>query len=229
MFTGPNIVKNGLVLWLDAANTKSYPRSGTSWFDLSGNGNTGILNNDPIFSSANNGSILFDGINEFIAFSNILNFTSEPFTFSYWVNFVRLTTNQVNQGPIVFYKGSYLGNGYYNQIGITGGIVFITNQQGAYQATSTNEGVISPGNWYNICFTRNGSSVRIYVNSVDRTTSPAAHINPASAVGNYFRLAMYSNNINGNFNLSNFLTYDRTLSAQEIQQNYNATKARYGL
>jgi hypothetical protein len=229
MFTGPNIVKNGLVLWLDAANTKSYPDSGTNWADLSGNNYSGSLVNGPTFSSANNGSIVFDGVNDYTAFSNILNFTSEPFTFSYWINFVRLTTNQVNQGPIVFYKGSYQANGYYNQIGITGGIVFITNQGGAYQATSTNEGVISPGNWYNICYTRNGSSVKIYVNNVDRTASPATHINPASAVGIYFRLAMYSNDINGNFRLSNFLTYDRTLSAQEIQQNYNATKARYGL
>jgi hypothetical protein len=229
MFTGPNIVKNGLVLWLDAANTKSYPGSGTNWADLSGNGNTGILNNGPTFNSANNGSIVFDGVNDYTAFSNILNFTSEPFTFSYWVNFVRLTTNQIGQGPIVFYKGRFQTSGYYTQISTTGTILFITNQIGAYQSTATNEGIISPGIWYNVCYTRNGSSVRIYINSVDSTALPATHINPESAVANYFRLAMYDDSINGNFRLSNFLTYNRALSASEVLQNYNATKARYGL
>ena len=62
----PKIVTNGLVLALDAANTKSYPGSGTVWSDLTPNGNNGALTNGPTFNSANGGSIVFDGTNDYL-------------------------------------------------------------------------------------------------------------------------------------------------------------------
>lgn len=61
---GPNIIQNGLVFALDAANKKSYPGSGTTWKDLSGNGNDGTLTNGPTFDSGNGGSIVLDGTND---------------------------------------------------------------------------------------------------------------------------------------------------------------------
>jgi hypothetical protein len=61
----PNIVRDSLVLALDAADKNSYPGSGTSWYDLSG-GYTGTLTNGPTFSAANLGSIVFDGINDYV-------------------------------------------------------------------------------------------------------------------------------------------------------------------
>jgi hypothetical protein len=66
----PRIVTDGLVLYLDAANPRSYPGSGTTWSDLSRGGNNGVLTNGPTFNSANNGSIVFDGTNDFIQCSN---------------------------------------------------------------------------------------------------------------------------------------------------------------
>ena len=62
----PSLVMNGLVLALDAANPKSYPGSGTTWTDLSGRGNTGTLTNGPTYSSANGGSLVFDGTNDYV-------------------------------------------------------------------------------------------------------------------------------------------------------------------
>jgi hypothetical protein len=62
----PSIATNGLVLCLDAANRKSYPGSGTTWTDLSGNGNNGTLTNGPTYSSANGGSLSFDGTNDVV-------------------------------------------------------------------------------------------------------------------------------------------------------------------
>ena len=59
----PTIVTDGLVLCLDAANSRSYPKSGTAWSDLAGS-NNGTLTNGPTFSSANGGSIVFDGSND---------------------------------------------------------------------------------------------------------------------------------------------------------------------
>jgi hypothetical protein len=63
-YRGPQIVRDGLVLYLDAANTKSYHGSGTTWSDLCGNGNDGTLINEPTFDSGNLGSIQFDGADD---------------------------------------------------------------------------------------------------------------------------------------------------------------------
>ena len=63
---GPDIITDGLVLYLDAANTKSYIGSGTTWKDLSGNSNDGTLTNGPTFDSGNSGSIVFDGVDDFV-------------------------------------------------------------------------------------------------------------------------------------------------------------------
>ena len=228
-YRGPNVVTNGLVLSLDAANIKSYPGSGTTWYDKSGNGNDGTLTNGPIFSSINGGGIVFSSANsQYINLGPILNYTSGNFTFSYWINFNTLTTNSGGQGPIVLYKGSYNGNGYYDQIGANGIIAFITNQSGVNQASYTDVGIITTATWYNITYARNGASVRIYVNGIDKTTTAGIHINPSSS-GNNFTLATYSISIYGNFNLSNFLNYNRALSAAEVAQNYNALKSRFNL
>ena len=70
--SGPNIVEDGLVLALDAGNTKSYPGSGTTWTDLSGKGNNGTLTNGPTFDSGNGGAIFFDGGNDYVTTGNTL-------------------------------------------------------------------------------------------------------------------------------------------------------------
>jgi hypothetical protein len=76
-YRGPHIVTDGLILSLDAANNKSYPRSGTTWNDLSGNGNNGTLVNGPTFSSANGGSIVFDGTNDVVSTTLVQTFVNE--------------------------------------------------------------------------------------------------------------------------------------------------------
>ena len=63
--SGPDIIEDGLVLCLDAANINSYPKSGTTWSDLKGS-NDGTLTNGPTFSSANGGCIVFDGSNDYV-------------------------------------------------------------------------------------------------------------------------------------------------------------------
>ncbi len=63
---GVNIVTNGLVLYLDASNTKSYVSGSTTWSDVSRSGNNGTLINGPTFNSANGGSIVFDGTNDYV-------------------------------------------------------------------------------------------------------------------------------------------------------------------
>ena len=79
---GPDIVEDGLVLYLDAGNEESYPGTGTTWKDLSGNGNDGTLTNGPTFSGDNTGGITFDGSNDYVDCGDI-DITSS-FTLSVW-------------------------------------------------------------------------------------------------------------------------------------------------
>ena len=79
----PRVVTDGLVLCLDAGNVKSYPGSGTTWTDLSGKGNTGTLTNGPTYSSANGGSIVFDGVDDRVSGTSFN--TGQNFTINAWI------------------------------------------------------------------------------------------------------------------------------------------------
>ena len=82
------IVTDGLILYLDAANTKSYISGSTDWYDLTTYNNDGTLTNGPTFSSTNGGSIVFDGVNDYVQVNNsdILNPT-QTITLSVWSKF----------------------------------------------------------------------------------------------------------------------------------------------
>jgi len=110
MFTGPNISTSGLVLALDAANTKSYPGSGTTWTDMSGNNNNGTLTNGPTFNSANGGSIVFDGSNDFVTLGNqsVLGFTNGIFSVEAWV-YIPNSWTAGSQYPNLISKGATAG------------------------------------------------------------------------------------------------------------------------
>ena len=80
----PKIVTDGLVLYLDAENTRSYPGTGTTWSDLSRDGNNGTLTNGPTVDSGNGGSIVFDGSNDYVDFDDILDLST--LSVSMWIN-----------------------------------------------------------------------------------------------------------------------------------------------
>jgi len=231
---GPKVVTNGLVLALDAGNTKSYPGSGTTWTDKSGFGKNGTLVNGPIFNSANGGSIVTDGTNDYVDCGASFNYTSEAFTMSYWFYFNTFTTNRVDgnsTNPVLFSNGGSTTRGYYAQvIGADGSVIFVTSQSGAAQSTQT-VGALSIQKWIKIDITRSGSSVVIYINGINKNLTSGTHINPVSSNYN-LTLSYYNDNnyiVAANMRSSQFQIYNRALTAQEIQQNYNATKSRYGL
>ena len=66
VLNGPGIITSGLISALDAADRNSYPGSGTTWTDISGNNNNGTLTNGPTFSSTNGGAIVLDGADDYI-------------------------------------------------------------------------------------------------------------------------------------------------------------------
>jgi hypothetical protein len=229
MFTGPNIVKNGLVLWLDAANTKSYPGSGTNWADLSGNGNTGVLTNGPTFSSANNGSIVFDGVDDYVQFSNIASFDSSTFTIdltlllqedlsnSFYGFFS--TLNSLTSGYQLFWHSAQY---FY---------LFVTNT--VVVSTQLTSGSIPSGTHLNLVATYDNSSLSntaIYVNNVRYGgSSIGTYVAPTLPPRLIGRRADISSDFSLSCKLYSTRFYNRALSASEIAQNYNATKARYGL
>ena len=90
----PKIITNGLVLSLDAANNKSYPRSGTTWTDLSGNNNTGTLTNGPTFNAGNQGSIVFDGVDDYISGGgSIIPVGTGDYYIESWINRTTVPSN----------------------------------------------------------------------------------------------------------------------------------------
>ena len=222
----PRLSTDGLVLCLDAANQKSYPGSGTTWTDLSGRGNNGTLTNGPTYSSANGGSIVFDGVDDYAEVpttSSINDCLSGDFAYELWT-FPK--TNGFLYGKI-FGKGAYLSSTGFN------GLIYQTStfetvlqfsSSGLYIQLFT----LPPNTWYHLVITRSGTTLSGYLNS-NITSSNTTSFNFG---GNYpLRISANSQPIpdTTSQNLPVFRQYNRALSAAEIKQNFNATKSRYGL
>jgi hypothetical protein len=223
--SGPDIVENGLVLCLDAANKLSYRGTGTTWNDLSGNNSNGTLTNGPTFSAGNLGSISFDGTND-----NVSSFPSQiSGTGSKTVSAFIYLTSTGRMGICGTRDTADLtGAGWVLTVNRIAGYLTYFNAGGAVNAEVAN--VISTNSWIQVVVTYNSSnfSTILYVNGIQ--------------VGSPFTLsAMRASSFNGvigdennssqwpfNGRISSVLIYNRTLSAAEVLQNYNATKSRFG-
>lgn len=218
---GPRIVTNGLVLCLDAGNSKSYPGSGIAWNDLSGNNNHGTLINGPTYSSSNKGSIVFDGINDSVVTS--LNIGTS-FTWNIW------------------YKTNIVSSSFRNLISIRGPSYMLmllnaTNNSMGFWASDTltsgpslNMDSISTNVWYFATFAREGNSIsngyKAYMNGIFRGSSNTGIWSSSSPIvlGGREDVAQFLNGY-----ISQVSIYNRSLSPQEILQNYNAAKGRFEL
>ena len=229
----PLIVRDGLVLCLDAANPRSYPKSGTTWSDLAG-ANNGTLTNGPTFDADNKGSIVFDGSNDYVAFSSSLSSVSNV-TVQGWIK-----AHSFNRDAILSYahptsRSSWLRFAVRTISGTTGKIA-IGGQFGGTSHELTGGSTLQQNVYYNVCFTANGSSWSCFINSEEENLSVLAGSNngydfsyyglSVLTVGNLDRATVGSiDNFDGN--ISNISLYNRTLSADEILQNYLSTKGRY--
>jgi len=230
----PKIVTDGLVLHLDAANHRSYPKSGTTWTDLSGNGNNGTLTNGPTFSGDNVGSIVFDSTNDYVRvpFNSSIALSSSG-SLSVWCYPATLTQRSFAGLMGMTTGGSGGQQSYYihwRQFNNT--IAATIQNSGTYNIIAKSPPQVIA--WYNFVFTWNGSSLNLYENG-ESAASPVSQTINAQQLntqvdigGNMFGAAA---GISGFFNgrISNAKIYNRALSATEIQQNFNATRARYGV
>lgn len=220
----PRIVTDGLVLALDAANPKSYPGSGTVWSDLSGNENDGTLVNGIAYNADNKGSLVFDGVNDYVSGTNHTSIQlTNDLTVSGWV---RLGDNG-NQG--IFEKMTL---NQYNGYGITkqgGFFKFWTCSANVYTYTVSNITYVSNNNWYYVVGRRLSGINTLFINSVLQSDSQSA---PLSDSGEPYVIGRYYSNINGYYlggNIAQVSVYNRALTEAEVKQNFQATKGRYGL
>jgi hypothetical protein len=220
---GPRTVTDGLVLYLDAGNTKSYPGAGTSWNDLSGNNNSTLVNG-PTYSSSNAGIITFDGTNDYvrIPFNSIFNVTSNPFSVIIW--------NKKNDNSSV-YNGLITANSNGDstwRIERNVNTNFYTTRSGSSTLNFPN---FTVNQWHFYGFTKSGTTLINYFDGVE--SSRITNATDPSSFSNDLALGSYRLNdaINGNYLLPQsfgpILFYNRSLSASEILQNYNAIKARF--
>jgi hypothetical protein len=219
----PRIVTDGLVLALDAGNTKSYPGSGTTWTDLSGNGNNGTLTNGPTYSGSDGGSIVFDGVNDYIngVHNTQLNITGD-ITVECWFR----VTNTRSDWVRVFGKGDSTNRTvglWYNQPLSR----FLYQRYGTSNMGIVYNATVSLNTWYHIVGTSSSNNHTLYLNNVVRGTSTTGTTFASSTdpykVG-YGNVHTYHIG-----NVSNCRIYNRALTASEIQQNFNATRSRFGI
>lgn len=230
-----SIVRDGLIFYVDAANTKSYVSGSNSWVDISRNNGTGSLINGPTFSSLNGGSIVFDGTNDYIECGNFADNLGEM-TISAWVNLSTLAGGNVFSPVMQKCAGISDQPGWFlmaNQQKLG----FGTQTNGSnYRYFYTTAAFNSYFNiWTHITARLTGGvngTILFYINTVSQplasivggtvtTTATSAPVtigwkDPAQPAYLSGRVA-------------NLSIYNKALSPSEILQNYNATKKRFGL
>lgn len=226
----PKIVTDGLVFYVDAANSKSYIRSGVNWNDLSGSFYSGELINGPTFDFRNGGSIVFDGSN-YVSYGDVLNFErTDSFSINIWSKFDDISTTQIligkwnNKGYEIFLLNP-------GKIGWT-----LANSGGGINQLriDSSNNTLSIGEIFNLCVTYNGNSstngMCIYKNGVELNTSSIFNNLTSNILStDEFRLGANSS-INPNAmdgNIFNAQVYNKALTSKEIKDNYDTLKNRF--
>ena len=217
---GTSIVTNSSLTLVDAANPRSYPGTGTTWRDLSGNGNTFALTGTPPSYNAN-GYFTFNGSTQSTSIAGF-NPTVSQYSMICWI-YSAANHNTVN--------GICMGRNGTSAYGIGLGFGSATNQLGYNWATLTtynwSSGLIIPNNqWSMVAISTTTTSATLYLNNQFATNSHAASsfTFPGITLGNDPGFSRYFNG-----NIAAAQVYNRALSRSEIQQNFNAYRGRYGI
>jgi hypothetical protein len=218
------IVYKGLVLYLDAENLKSYS-SGLNWYDLTSNGNNGVLTNGATFSLS---SISFDGVDDYvnIPYNSSFNLTQD-FTISVWVKTSSYSNNY--QGIFNLFDNAPTE---YNGFGITINDQYqkysflIAGSAGSFEYIYMDDDFVL-NEWYFITGVNSGGTSSLYVNGAKQLDTSTLTI--VAPLNNLKIGALYESGPFGLFNgnVSQCLLYNKPLTPSEVLQNYNATKWRF--
>ena len=219
----PPIITNGLALYLDAAEPASYSGTGSTWTDLSGNGNNCTLTNSPTYSSSNGGYLTFNGTNQYGTITNVssLNFaTAQTLIMAMRPKSTVSRQNPWNQAYAGYgtwtYEPAQIINNYFGNggadntpyVGYSSQSVPVNTWSIASTSRST-----TTHNWY-----VNGVLGATNVNPYGTLTTTSANITIAAGYASYF-----------NADIAVILAYTRALSGPEIQQNFNALRRRFSI
>ena len=228
-FTGAPVVNGNLMVWVDAGQTTSFSGN-TTWSDLSGNGKNYTLGASPTYNSILGGGVItFAGASSQYATTATTLFNSttyNTYTMSLWAY-------PTGAGNFVQVNGQTTPNTAYHYSAIeisAAGVIKFGQWTGAADtviATSTQ----SLNAWFNLVITYNGTTATAYVNSV---SVGSTNITWSSPGANTFMALMAIDSTNmgtgayASGSLGQFMVYNRALSADEIQTNFNALRGRYG-
>jgi hypothetical protein len=229
------VISSGLQLYLDAGQTISYPGTGSTWTDISGNGRNGTLVASPTFS---NGAFTFNGSTQYVNFGDILDLGTNDLTVNIWARPTTLTAatyyTMLSKTIAAAQNYRYAVNFYGNSLNL----LFVGNNNSVVDAYTTS--TINTNTWYmfTFVFTRN-SSLSAYVNGVSQSFSGSTTISQFNGQdfqsANPFRVATYTASDNSGIaapfagNISAVQIYFRSLSQEEITQNFNDFRGRYGI
>ena len=215
------VVTTGLQLYLDAGNASSYPGSGTTWTDLSGNSRDGTLTNGPTYSATNGGSIVFDGSNDYVQCTGSLTVTAATF-----VTWIKRNGSQGTYDGILFSRGTN-----------TTGMNFYTSNQLGYHWNDANNtyswqsGLTIPdAAWCMIAVSVTSTAATAYLCQTSGTTTATNTVNHSSSLLNDIKLAVddaAARYFDGNIAIAQL--YNIALSAGQVSQNFEADRARFGV
>ena len=232
---GPNIVTDGLVLALDAANTKSYPGTGSIWYDLSGNELHATLYNGPTYESDNQGVILFDGVDDYAQVPASPITAINVFTFELWINRTGIATFTGPYDRIFQKDGGYSGYpawGFHLGEGTPAAPSFRSAYSPAISDYNNSVGfttnaVMEFGEWHYYAASIDSSlNLKLYHNGTLDNTGLLDE--PPMATEDSISIAIGdSREFYGKIPIVR--VYNRVMNSMEILQNYLATKSRFGL
>jgi hypothetical protein len=233
--TGPDLVQNGLVLALDAADKNSYRGTGTNWVDLSGNNNISEFVGGPSFSNINGGTIYFDGGTAYCAITPSNNFAWTPSSIGINNMTIDLWLKSGDSTGYILSK-PWNGSGEYNYYLYFNGFFINTGNQ----SNAFNFSTVTTGNWINLVILVSTTQWGAYINGVQNVALTNHGItNNTPTYGNtqtqltLMTLYPYGGGGNPTFsvqgNVGSLRIYNKVLTATEILQNYNATKTRFGI
>ena len=227
---GPNIVEDGLVLALDGANRKSNPGSGTTWTDLSGNGKDGSLVNGASFQTTNGGSVAFDGVNDRVNLyaSNQL-IGNQYATLEVWM---KSSSTGAGSGGYANFLGTRVGqNMSINRYSTTNTAVFLTDFTSGNLNAPIGSINVFDQNWHHIVGVNNFGICSLYVDgTLEGTNSTKSGQNidlnaEVMAIGNDTNAT--TRTFYGEVSVARI--YNRALTADDVLQNYNTLKSRFGI
>lgn len=238
---GPDISENGLILYLDAANNKSIVSGSSNWTNLSENNISGSLIGNPVFSEVNNGSIVLNGSSTYIV-SNTLS-TFNVGCIAIWVNPSALINSATAGSTFIQLRYGvpansawYIGLGSITSL-VSNEYITIADASDDRRTSVADGGNLAQNTWHCVVFNYNitTSQYKIFVNAVERGTVSSVAGNVSLLTNpNKLYIGAFDGDGGGprsffNGQVANFVIYNRALSVQEIQQNFNAQRSRFGV